>query len=147
MNGNYSNAHKAFSENSNAYGKAVIDWIQHHDEKGWSEADVKILNLMVRLIWNKPGEENSLLEERASIRWNMNKPADCSELKWRRIQLSRYLKEATDAKGNEVQSWIFGHNPNPWPNAAIRDLNKMIRRLRTKPEFQNQLLENKSDPS
>ena len=88
---------KLRTQEANAIGKTVIKWIQSHENCSWPSADIYTLNKMVQLI----------------LRWNYNKPAECSVIKWRRIQIQRYLDFNPQAKGKEIKGWIFEQNPNP----------------------------------
>ena len=45
--------------------------------------------------------------------WDRNKPDDCSEVKWRRIQLQRYLRINHKAQGDQVKTWLQNHRKDP----------------------------------
>ena len=61
-----------------------------------------------------------------------NKPEECLVQKWRRVQLQKYLELNNATKGKENKPWIQYQIPDPWPQASIRGLNQVIRRLTVK---------------
>ena len=63
------------------------------------------------------------------LRQETKKPTGCSILKWRRIQVKRYLKSNPEAKGREVKIWIQQQTPDPQPEANARKLDLMIERF------------------
>ena len=104
---------KLRTQEANAIGKTVIKWIQSHENCSWPSADIYTLNKMVQLI----------------LRWNYNKPAECSVIKWLWIQIQRYLDFNPQAKGKEIKGWIFEQNPNPQQDVSIHSLNRIVKRL------------------
>ena len=49
------------------------------------------------------------------VSWNPDKKVGCSDKKWRRIQLTRFLAEYPECKSkpSKVLKWIRSHKPNP----------------------------------
>ena len=70
-----------------------------------------------------------------SLRQERQKPMDCSILKWRCIQVKRYLKLNPGAKGGEVKSWIQQQTPDPQPKANAQRINRMIEGFNVKQDL------------
>ena len=67
--------------------------------------------------------------EKMDIRWDSNMPEYFSVHKWRKKQLQKYLQINPEAKGTQIKSWIQSHNPDPWPEVQLRNLNKTVQSL------------------
>ena len=67
-----------------------------------------------------------------SVTWASNKKSDCSDNKWKRIQLARFLAEYPEytSKPSKVLKWINCHKPNPWPQCTTNALRKIMKKLR-----------------
>ena len=65
------------------------------------------------------------------VSWNSNKEAGCSDNKWRRIQIRRFLADypGCSSKHSKVFKWIRSHTPNPWPQCSANVLGKVMKRL------------------
>ena len=66
---------------------------------------------------------------KVDICWDCDKAADISKLKWRRIQIKKYLDVYPEHKGKAVLAQIRKQKPDPWPAANIRAVNQLITRL------------------
>ena len=66
-----------------------------------------------------------------TLYWNFQKPKGCSSRKWRRDQISRFLKSYPEyqRKPKQVLNWILSHNPNPWPISNTNTLSKIMNRM------------------
>ena len=115
-------------------GSAIISWLGDHHPNPWPEATVKVINNMIRYLKVDPEFNEMKLHSKSlrsfKVRWDHKRPKESSILKWRRNQIRRYLQKYPAAKGKQVKIWIKSHNPDPWPEAEIRALNKLIRRLK-----------------
>ena len=67
------------------------------------------------------------------VSWNSNKKTGCSDRKWRRIQVARFLAEYPEfsRKPSIVLKWINYHKPNPQPHCTKNALQKSIKKLRS----------------
>ena len=101
---------------------------------------------MIILLSNLLEDHTDSVRSKFFIRWNSTKPTGCSESKWRRFQIKRYLEVAPEAKRKEIKAWISSHEPNPWPDIHVRELNGIIRRVRNQSECNKQLSERETDP-
>ena len=61
--------------------------------------------------------------------------------------MQKFIDSNSDAKGKEVKLWMQKHYTDPWPDASIRQLNKMVRNLRneTKIEVFNRIIINQKN--
>ena len=85
-------------------------------------------------------ETNSPLDERKTrVDWDYKKPVDCSDLKWRHLQLQQYIQYNNDARAKEIKTWIDKHKPNPWPEANLRTLYGLIKRLKNSMNIETEL--------
>ena len=64
---------------------------------------------------------------------NFEKTPGCSDRKWRRNQVIRFLAQYTQfrSKPSKVLEWIMSHEPNPWADCNRNKLGKLMKRLNT----------------
>ena len=69
-------------------------------------------------------------EHQNEISWNSKKPAYIATLKQQSIQIKNYLEGNRDFKAKDVLNQIRKQKPDPWPEANLSDLTKLIRQLK-----------------
>ena len=120
--------------NPEAKGRTVKSWIFGHKPVPQAEANVKNLNKMILRIKDssdfKENAHRSIEGLQGTVKWNSSRPHEYSVLKWRRMQVQKFIDLNPDAKGKEVKLWMQKHDPVPWPEAGIRKLNNIVRNLR-----------------
>ena len=109
---------KYLRANHGAKGGQVLSWLQNHEQNPWPEADTRKLNQLI-------GRLKVL-----NYKQDYEEPAGFSPLKQRRKQVENYLHENPNAKGVAVKNWLQSETPNPWPEATVGQLNKLIRRTK-----------------
>ena len=62
-------------------------------------------------------------------RWDRFKPNGISDTKWKRDQISKFLRRNPGTKPRNVLAWINSQTPNPWPLCDTNKLGKLMRRI------------------
>ena len=73
-------------------------------------------------------------ERQCDLYWNRSKPADISDLKQRRSQIEKYINQNPNHKGRDVLAQTRKQQPDPQPDADVRSLNRLIKRIEIKQE-------------
>ena len=120
--------------------------LSRHDPHPWP--DVAKSN-MSRILNNLKLHKSSLLEthsytlsldpsvieetiQSTAIKWQRIPPPGMQIVRWRKIQIGRYLKHFPNHGRNKIILQLQSHHPNPWPEVTVNWIGRFVRNQRSK---------------
>ena len=129
------------NQNPNHKGKKVLAQIRKQQQPDpQPDANVRSLNRLIKrnrmsVVVLEKAEEKIIKQKQIDplkeimLCWD-SKPSNFTVFQQRRRQVQKYKIENPNAKGKKILKWIQTKKPDPWPEASVRGINKLLGRLR-----------------